>query len=120
MDPLLHILLSEVDDIAQPQLQQAQVGESLRLEYRVVGGCCFDLDNDTIFNQQIQSERCGELISLLLDRYLNLTIHREPSLLQLPNQCLFVNTLKQPWPAQRAMDFDRTSNDVCANLILRH
>ncbi len=75
MDTVLYKFLAEVDHKRQPQVEQAQIGESLGFEDRVIDCYRFGFNNDKFRNQKIKAERRGKLLAFIPDRHLHLPLN---------------------------------------------
>ena len=62
MDALPHLPLTEIDNEREPEIAEAQVGESLRFEQAIVSNGRLALHDDTIVDQQVQAKVGRQLL----------------------------------------------------------
>jgi len=120
MDAVFYQALVEIYDESEVEMEQAQVGESLRFEHGIVGDARLALDDDTLVDQQIEAKIGGQPLALVHERHDLLAVNRHPSRLELEGERLLVHSLQQPWPSQGAMNLDSRLDDNLTDLILRH
>ncbi len=117
MDAVFHNSLSEVDDHTELVGCQPQVRQELGLEDAVVNHNGLAFDDDLAAHNEVDSKRRGKFFAFVRNRESHLPVYGQSALLQFPYQGFFVDTFEKARPAQRAVDFNGTFDNVAANLV---
>jgi hypothetical protein len=95
----------EVDEKASLDSGQAQVGDHLRFMHRQQAFDGLDLQNETVFDEEVEAVPASQLDPLVLHGYRLLAFEPESSKAELMRQQLLVGRLEQSRP-DRAVHLD--------------
>jgi len=106
----------EVQEKAKTMAGELEVREKLSFMYGMKGKNGLDLNDHSLFDQQVDSVALIQSDTLVHEWQRNLSSDREAALAKLARQTGLVRTFKQAW-AEHCVNLDRRVHNFATNLV---
>ena len=118
-DTIAQVVCIEVYKYADMFIKKFQIGEQLFSKHRshVFNG--LELNNYSVIDHQVETERSFKLVAFIKDGYFHLANHFQTTLLKLKSQGFLINRLKQP-RAKLVVNIKYSASYFVSNIVVSH